>query len=139
MPNACGSSPVYGEGKNAGKYLICKRNDEFSCVYSQCSSINVREELKRKANHWHLLMHNMGGSAVARHAFSRNGVSNWTSSAIPPYSRLVTFSDGSTKKMTRRERPQLVLSNRGQPRYFSSGVQDVADHTYTLVIAVNSE
>eukprot|EP01046_Picozoa_sp_COSAG06_P013096 COSAG06_NODE_784_length_12328_cov_4.921416_13_plen_58_part_00 len=28
--------------------------------------------------------------------------------------------------MSRRERPQLVLSAQGQPRYFSSGVQDVA-------------
>ena len=35
-------------------------------------------------------------------------------------------SAGSTKEMSRRERPQLVLSAQGQPRYFSSGVQDVA-------------
>ena len=35
-------------------------------------------------------------------------------------------SVGSTKEMSRRERPQLVLSAQGQPRYFSSGVQDVA-------------
>jgi hypothetical protein len=85
-------------------------------------------------------MHNMGEhGVVARHAFSRDGVANWTSSKLPPYSTLVAFSDGSTKQMTRRERPQLVLSERGQPRYFSSGVQDIADHTYTLVIAINAE
>ena len=90
--------------------------------------------------YWHLLMHNMNERGViARHAFSRDGVTNWTSSKTPPYSSLVTFSDGSNKQMTRRERPQLLLTERGQPRYFSSGVQDIADHTYTLVIAVNAE
>ena len=41
--------------------------------------------------------------------------------------------------MKRRERPQLVLSEKGQPRYYSSGVEDVADHSFTLVMKVNSE
>ena len=72
---------------------------------------------------------------VGRHAFSRDSVS-WTSSSTPPYSGLVEFADGSSKVMSRRERPQLVLSETGQPRYFSSGVQDEADHTYTLVMEV---
>ena len=38
--------------------------------------------------------------------------------------------------MRRRERPQLLLSAQGQPRYYSSGVEDVEDHSFTLVVKV---
>jgi hypothetical protein len=38
--------------------------------------------------------------------------------------------------MRRRERPQLLLSTQGQPRYYSSGVEDVEDHSFTLVVKV---
>ena len=100
--------------------------------------------------HWHMLMHNMGqkppllnrapgddGERFVSHAFSRDSI-NWTRSMTAPVTSKVTFTDGSVKYMLRRERPQLLLSPRGQPRYYSSGVEDVADHTYTLVVKVNS-
>ena len=32
--------------------------------------------------------------------------------------------------MGRRERPELMLSPAGQPRYFISGVEDYSDHVY---------
>ena len=95
---------------------------------------------------YHMLMHGgpapgkkyprTAGQLVGAHAFSRDAVS-WTKSATAPYTTLVDFTDGSSKDMHRRERPQLLLSDTGQPRYFSSGVEDVGDHTYTLVIKVN--
>ena len=85
--------------------------------------------------HWHMLMHNMGGP-VGSHAFSRDAV-NWTRSDTAPYTHTVTYEDGSIVKMGRRERPQLSLSDKGQPRYFSSGVElPHGQEVYTLVMAV---
>ena len=40
--------------------------------------------------------------------------------------------------MRRRERPELLLSASGQPRFFSSGVMDYGDHVFTLVVEVAS-
>lgn len=95
--------------------------------------------------YWHMLMHAPlhskpqpnQGKLIGAHAFSRDAL-NWTVSATPPYTSLVNFSNGTSFDMRRRERPQLLLSESGQPRYFSSGVEDFADHTWTLVMKVNS-
>lgn len=87
--------------------------------------------------HWHMLMHNMFGGGVGSHAFSRDAMM-WTRSDVEPYTSVVAFTDGTTKNMKRRERPQLVLSPDGQPRYFSSGVMDQSDHAYTLVMKVGA-
>ena len=51
----------------------------------------------------------------------------------------MNFSNGSSFDMRRRERPQLLLSDSGQPRLFSTGVEDFEEHTYTLVMRVNSQ
>jgi hypothetical protein len=83
-----------------------------------------------------MLMHNMGGG-VGSHAYSRDA-SNWTRSDEEPYTSSVKFTDGTTTKMRRRERPELLLSDQGQPRYFTSGVEDYSDHTYTLTMKVNA-
>jgi len=88
-------------------------------------------------SHWHMLMHNMGGGGVGSHAYSRDAV-NWVRSSTAPYTSTVTFTDGTSTNMHRRERPQLLLSSTGQPRYFSTGVEDYADHVYTLVMKVNT-
>ena len=106
--------------------------------------------------HWHMLLHNMGPpfapcspsrpcppfprlpEQISRHAYSRSVDGPWTSSGTAPYTQLVAFSDGTQKNVTRRERPQLVLSDKGQPRFFSTGVEDNADHTYTLVMAIKT-
>eukprot|EP01050_Picozoa_sp_SAG11_P016575 SAG11_NODE_2279_length_3579_cov_6.588506_2_plen_96_part_00 len=95
-----------------------------------------------------MLMHNMGGSLnrtagddgglFVSHAFSRDSIT-WVRSGTAPATGLVTYTDGSRKYMKRRERPQLLLSSTGQPRYYSSGVEDVADHSYTLVMKVKSQ
>jgi hypothetical protein len=64
-----------------------------------------------------------------------------------PYEFAVQFTDGTTVHMRRRERPQLLLSPEGRPLYFSSSVlpildpgtaQGEADHTYTLVVKINT-
>jgi hypothetical protein len=73
------------------------------------------------------------GKSVGSHAYSRDG-HRWTVSNTNPYTSLVNFSNGTSFDMRRRERPQLLLSGRGQPRYFSTGVEDYGDHTWTLVM-----
>ena len=88
--------------------------------------------------HWHMLMHNMNRSEpTGMHAFSRDG-HTWTRSTVFPFDAAVNFSDGTSTEMKRRERPELLLSKRGQPRYFVSGVMDYDDHTYTLVVKVRA-
>ena len=83
-------------------------------------------------------MHNMVGP-VGSHAFSRDGVS-WTRSSEAPYTHTVSYEDGTVVDMGRRERPQLLLSNAGQPRYFSSGVElPGGQEVYTLVMAVKRQ
>ena len=77
------------------------------------------------------------GKSVGAHAYSRDAIS-WTASSTNPYTTLVNFSNGTSFDMRRRERPQLLLSKIGQPRYFSTGVEDFGDHTWTLVMQVNS-
>lgn len=90
--------------------------------------------------HWHILLHGspQGGDGVGGHAFSRSVNGPWTLSMVAPYTQTVMFADSTTKNMRRRERPQLLLSPAGQPRYFSSGVEDVGQHTYTLVMRVKT-
>jgi len=98
--------------------------------------------------HWHMLMHgsparqNRGGAGG--HSFSRSIDGPWTLSTVGPYTKTVVFTDGTNIKMQRRERPQLILSESGQPRYFSSGVADPTRKTsgvstYTLVMRVNTD
>ena len=84
-----------------------------------------------------MLMHNMGGGGVGSHAFSRDGLS-WTRSKEEPYTATVQYADGTRRVMRRRERPELILSEQGNPQYFISGVEDEADHTYTLVMKIFS-
>lgn len=85
--------------------------------------------------HWHMLMHNMGGG-VGSHAYSLDS-KKWIRSDVEPYTNKVTFQDGSYTNMLRRERPQLLLDDDGRPLYFSTGVVDYEDHSYTLVMKVN--
>jgi hypothetical protein len=92
----------------------------------------------------------MNNWSPGQHAFSRDG-RKWTVSTHRPYEFAVHFTDGTTVRMRRRERPQLLLSPEGRPLYFSSAVlppdpggvgmdssQGEADHTYTLVVKINT-
>ena len=95
--------------------------------------------------YYHMLMHSPSGKlasgqgkSVGAHAFSRDALV-WAVSKTNPYTTLVNFSNGSSFDMRRRERPQLLLSERGQPRFFSTGVEDFGDHTWTLVMKVNAQ
>ena len=74
---------------------------------------------------------------VGAHAFSRDAI-EWVLSTVPPYTTVINFTNGSQITMRRRERPELLLSAAGQPRFFSSGVEDYGDHVFTLVVGVAS-
>ena len=69
---------------------------------------------------YHALFHDhkhFGG-----HGYSRDAIS-WTFSDVAPYSNNVTFTDGSTISMQRRERPHLVFDDRGMITHLTNGVQ----------------
>jgi len=87
--------------------------------------------------HWHMLMHNLGAAGVSSHAYSRDG-QTWTRATEEPYTKLVEFADGSRREMNSRERPELMLSAEGTPRYFVSGVTVDDDYTYTLVVKLGA-
>jgi len=96
--------------------------------------------------HWHMLVHTKGkdspqGFEDAAHLFSRDKSGPWTLSTVAPYTQKVQFADGTSKLLWTRQRPQLLLSPVGQPRFFSSAVQvdGKPDRTYTLVVRVKSE
>ena len=76
-----------------------------------------------------------GIGIVGAHAFSVDAV-HWTWSRVAPYSTNITFEGGNVRTMKRRERPQLTLDGQGRPLYFTSGVEDEHDHSYTLTVEV---
>eukprot|EP00947_MAST-08B_sp_MAST-8B-sp1_P005946 g5946.t1 len=78
-----------------------------------------------KRGHWHILAHvfadgrRCGDSDpasvrpscnyISGHAFSRDGLTNWTVSPTEPYSFSVQYDDGTTGLMSTRERPKLLF------------------------------
>jgi len=65
------------------------------------------------------------GCDIGSHAYSPNGLSNWTFSKTIAYNATVQWTDGSSTTMSRRERPQLVLKD-GLPAFLSNGVSENA-------------
>lgn len=85
---------------------------------------------------WHTLLHNLGrnggfgcnnktwsGCDVGGHAYSKDGLT-WTLSTTIPFTTNVTWSDGKSETLNRRERPQLVMATDGvTPIALVTGVQ----------------
>jgi hypothetical protein len=72
------------------------------------------------------------------HAFAKHPEGPWYDSLEPAYTTAVEFDDGSIEHMSRRERPQLLLSdgNHGAPLFLSNGVMSggaQGDSVHTLV------
>lgn len=79
-----------------------------------------------RRGHWHILFHvyalepfHAHEERYGGHAFSRDGM-RWTFSKVEPFNGTVHFTDGTIKRFSTRERPQLVFSrgdfNRTTPR-----------------------
>ena len=93
---------------------IDKRGLEDPFVYVQPDGGNS------SAVTYHALFHAHVG--FGGHAFSRDAIS-WTFTDEPPYGNNVTFTDGSTVPMQRRERPHLIFDSAGMITHLVNGVQ----------------
>jgi len=87
--------------------------------------------------HWHVLFHtytfpgagvqcanppDCDPTSISGHSFSRDGL-RWTVSPLQPYFNVANFSDGSSLRMSTRERPHLIFAPDGvTPLALSNGV-----------------
>jgi len=86
-----------------------------------------------KRGNFHIIFHDMDGSDRGGHGYSRDGVT-WYSGDVPCYTGEIQFSDGTTKKFRRRQRPQLIVQE-GVPKYLYTGVTpggDSGDYSWTF-------
>ena len=55
---------------------------------------------------------------ISGHAFSRDGLANWTVSPVEPFSFTVKYDDGTTGLLSTRERPKLLFDQTtGEPTH----------------------
>lgn len=76
---------------------------------------------------FHILAHTWFSGAwplmtISGHAFSRDGISNWTFSHEEPYSYNVTYTSGVVEPFATIERPKLLFDRRGVPTHLFNGV-----------------
>jgi len=85
--------------------------------------------------HFHMLTHYFAGGGG--HAFSADGV-NWKFGGVG-YNQTVVWDDGTTTKLGRRERPQVLIEN-GVPMYLFNGVtpENTWD-SYTIATEINQK
>jgi hypothetical protein len=60
-------------------------------------------------------------TAISGHSFSADGL-RWYSSCVQPYFNTANVTDGSTVRMSTRERPKLIFGADGEPVALSNGV-----------------
>ena len=108
--------------------------------HGQVSSFN---KTQTPSATYHALFHDH--KSFGGHAFSLDGIT-WTYSAVPPYTNVVNFTDGTSVVLQRRERPHLIFDASGRITHLSNGVQPPPtegkappnasfenDYTYTLI------
>ena len=83
--------------------------------------------------HWHALGHVFASekcgtsdpksvtaacNPISGHLFSRDGLTNWTTSDVEPYSFAVDYDDGTSGLLAPRERPKLLVNTPpGEPTH----------------------
>ena len=83
--------------------------------------------------HWHALGHVFASekcgtsdpksvtaacNPISGHLFSRDGLTNWTTSDVEPYSFAVDYDDGTSGLLATRERPKLLFdATTGEPTH----------------------
>jgi len=91
-----------------------------------------------KRGNFHIVYHDMQGSDLGGHAFSADG-QKWYNGAVPCYTGLVHFENGSSQKFKKRQRPQLIVEN-GVPLYLYTGVMPggfTGDYSFTFAQEIN--
>jgi len=75
---------------------------------------------------FHMLFENKFTGIVGQHAFSPDG-KKWRTLEDPAYDLHVNWDGGASTKLERRERPQLLRDERGDPLYLFNAVQGARD------------
>ena len=76
---------------------------------------------------FHVLAHTWFSGAwplmtISGHAFSRDGISNWTFAHEEPYSYNVTYTSGAVESFSTLERPKLLFDQHGVATHLYNGV-----------------
>ena len=87
-------------------------------------------------NNFHMLTHYFGRDGPGGHAFSEDGL-HWTF-AGQAYDLMLRYDDGTSTRVARRERPQ-VLSLGGKPALLFSGVDPHGGMSWTQVQPINQK
>ena len=66
-------------------------------------------------------------TAIGRYAFSQDGGYSWEYAQQDAYNGTVEWKDGTSSDLWRRERPHMVVDERGSPLAISNGVQECRD------------
>tara|TARA_B110000208_G_scaffold191913_1_gene260913 strand:+ start:2531 stop:4003 length:1473 start_codon:yes stop_codon:yes gene_type:complete len=81
----------------------------------------------------HALSHAGHYDAKGGHVWSTDGGRSWNHhNDIDAYGSLIKYTDGSQRSLSRRERPHLVLDERGVPLALTNGVTDGWPCTYRV-------
>jgi len=101
-----------------------------------------------KRGNLHMLAHSLCNKwprcpAVGGHAASADGGQTWHYSGGAAYSTTVRYEDGSQVTYSRRERPEMLVNEHGEPTHLITGVVEKGgsgqhDHSWTLVQPVRT-
>jgi len=88
---------------------------------------------------YHLLFNDKWEDSVGvgGHAYSSDGI-NWVFSATRAYTHTVTWTDGTSLSMARRERPQLLFDSKRNPTVLYTAVEPASDddHVYNIATPI---
>jgi hypothetical protein len=80
------------------------------------------------------------GGAAGGHAWSSDGGVSWEFSPYNAFGNQVVLTNGSTITLRQRERPHLVLDQKGRPVALTNGAgwRDDCDHVFTFAQPINT-
>lgn len=80
------------------------------------------------------------GGAAGGHAWSSDGGASWEFSPHNAFGNQVVLTNGSTVTLRQRERPHLVLDQKGRPVALTNGAgwRDDCDHVFTFAQPINT-
>jgi hypothetical protein len=102
-----------------------------------------------KRGNLHMLAHSLCSKwphcpAVGGHAASADGGLTWHYSGEATYNTTVLYEDGNSVTYSRRERPEMLLGEHGEPTHLITGVVEQGgagqhDRSWTLVQPVRTQ
>jgi hypothetical protein len=129
------NNDIYIAERWDGKYQLVKSQEWNTSHYSQTWTEDPFF-WRDKRGHWHAVNHWMVDIVeqekrkwprVGAHIFARELTGPWQFKLHEAFNSTVTYTDGRTETLKRRERPKLFFSDDGEvtPLYLITGVQDM--------------